>query len=144
MAHEIKTEEEFNKLINARKMSIVDFSADWCPACGQIAPIFNSFAETYTDIQFLKVNVDNFEEMSTSAEVSAMPTYIVYESGKMTSMRLIGADADALNKLIKSISNITPSNELNNGDPIKVKHYLENENTGKNKMSSRRKHCLIS
>lgn len=140
MVYEIKTEEEFRKLINAKKMSIVDFSADWCPACSQIGPIFDSYSAIYTDIQFLRVNVDNFEEMALSAEVNAMPTYIVYESGKMTDKRLTGADSDALNKLLRTISNIKPSND----NPIKIKHNITNPTNKQSKISSRRKHCLIT
>ena len=145
MVHEIRTEEEFNKLIGAKKMTIVDFTAEWCPACLQIAPLFEKLSQTYTDVQFLKVNVDNFEEMSLDAEVSAMPSYIVYEAGKVNGMRLTGADSDALIRLVKSISSIKQSDTSpSNDDSVKIKHKPAKENVRKEKNSSKRKHCIIA
>jgi thioredoxin 1 len=125
-------------------MTIVDYTAEWCPACLQIAPLFEKLSHTYTDVQFLKVNVDNFEEMSLGAEVSAMPSYIVYEAGKVTGIRLTGADSDALIRLVKSISSIKQSEPSSNDDPVKIKHKPVKENVRKEKNSSKRKHCVIA
>lgn len=37
---------------------LVDFTATWCGPCKMIAPIFEQLSTTYTNIVFLKVDVD--------------------------------------------------------------------------------------
>lgn len=131
MVQDIKNAEEFYKLINSKKISIVDFSANWCPACIKMAPMFSYFSNIYTDIQFLRIDVDNLEEISATAEVNGMPTYVVYESGKMTGQRLMGPNSKDLDSLIKSVSKIEHSSTSTLQDPIKIKHEIDEINTKK-------------
>jgi thioredoxin 1 len=103
MAIEINSDEEFQNLIKENKLSIVNFYTN-NNQCSKIAPIFDSFSETYSELKFLKVNCDTFEELSESFNVEAVPTFIIFDSGQMTNKRSASKNVNLLLNLIKSVS----------------------------------------
>merc|ERR1712048_771830 len=80
---ELGDESAFKTFIGADKPSLIDFYADWCGPCKAIAPELEKMAEKYTGVQFAKVNVDDNEEVAAQEEISAMPTFKLYKSGKL-------------------------------------------------------------
>ena len=101
----VNDEEEFAQLIKNSQLTIVEFFT-WCPPCIKMLPIYERFSKIYTDIQFIQLDVDKFEDLSINADINYMPSYVIYVSGKMTSQRVTGTDSTALRNLIESISNI--------------------------------------
>ncbi|CAG0913855.1 unnamed protein product [Notodromas monacha] len=92
------------------KLVIADFGASWCRPCHLIAPVFQSLADKYPNAVFLKVDVDQCQDVPAVEKVSKMPTFIFYkESAKVDLLQ--GADPNALESMIK-------------------KHYSENEGAG--------------
>ncbi|KAI4314234.1 hypothetical protein L6164_027165 [Bauhinia variegata] len=43
------------------KLMVIDFYATWCGPCKDMAPIFKDFAEKYTDVEFIKIDVDKLK-----------------------------------------------------------------------------------
>lgn len=39
--------------------SVMYFTATWCPPCKMIAPIYTSLAETYPNVAFGKIDIDD-------------------------------------------------------------------------------------
>jgi len=85
-----------------------------------IAPKFEEFAKKYTNIQFVKVNVDEVADVATKCEIRgtrylyhssyrpsstpiAMPTFQLYKDGKKVG-EIVGADASALESEIKKFA----------------------------------------
>ena len=59
------------------KPCIIDFYADWCPPCKQVAPILEELAKTYKDeIVIYKVNTDKEKELATIIGIQALPTFL--------------------------------------------------------------------
>ena len=53
---------------------IIDFYADWCGPCKQIAPIMQELAAEYKDkIIFYKVDIDREKELATVFGISSIP-----------------------------------------------------------------------
>ena len=65
-----------------------------------IGPYFEELAKTYTELSFIKVDVDQLEDVVSEANVGAMPTFIVYQEGKEVGKE-VGANKEKLEQLVK-------------------------------------------
>ena len=80
---------------------VVDFTAQWCGPCRMIGPKFEEFSLTYTDLLFVKVDVDDCDSVAAKAGISAMPTFQVYKAGQKVD-EIVGASPEKLEALIKA------------------------------------------
>jgi len=78
------TESEFLRVIDDRKVPlvIVDFFAEWCMPCMMMSPILESIAEKNPKIKFVRINVDDAQELANKYEVSSIPCIIFFKEGK--------------------------------------------------------------
>lgn len=60
---------------------LVDFYADWCGPCKMMSPLLDELNDVYPDITVLKVDTDNFKELSLKHDVTNIPTLDIYENG---------------------------------------------------------------
>lgn len=65
-----------------------------------ISPYFDELSKTYTDLTFIKVDVDELEDVASEASISAMPTFLVYKDGKVVDT-MVGASKEKLEQLVK-------------------------------------------
>jgi thioredoxin 1 len=82
----------FDETIGAAdKPVIVDFWAEWCGPCKQIAPILEEIASEQVDrLSVAKLNVDENPDLAMKYNVMSIPTLLVFQDGEV-SKRLIGA-----------------------------------------------------
>lgn len=57
---------------------LVDFYADWCGPCKMLGPVL----EKIDSIKVLKVNVDEYQELSRKYGVMSIPCLILFNEGK--------------------------------------------------------------
>merc|ERR1711977_148922 len=81
------------------KLVVIDFTATWCGPCQRIGPKFVAFAEKYPDVVFIKVDVDENEEVAAECGISAMPTFHYYKN-KTKVDELVGASEASLEEKI--------------------------------------------
>ena len=60
----------------------VDFYADWCGPCKAIAPTYQELSNLYSHAVFLKVNVDELDEVAQKYGVTAMPTFMSFHNSQ--------------------------------------------------------------
>lgn len=78
----LSSKEQFDALLAGPKPVVVDFFATWCGPCKMFAPTFEAAAEKHDDIEFLKVDVDEFEDLAVSLGISYVPTIMLFKSGE--------------------------------------------------------------
>merc|ERR1712243_126094 len=83
MVHKVADKADVDKHIYAAggKLVVVDFFAVWCGPCKMIAPKLEAMDSEMEDVVFLKVDVDECDDLAAEHEVSAMPTFIFFMNG---------------------------------------------------------------
>ncbi|KAE9595573.1 hypothetical protein Lal_00031166 [Lupinus albus] len=76
---------------------LMDFTATWCGSCKYMDPIIRDFAAKYTDVEFIKLDVDELM-------VQVLPTFILIKKGKVVE-KVVGAKKEVLQKLIEKCRN---------------------------------------
>jgi len=101
MVKQIDTMAEFEKELSdaGSKPVFVDFTATWCGPCKMIGPVFEQLAKENEEMIFVKVDVDENEDVAAKYEVSAMPTFIVIKD-KTKVDQMVGADKEKLKALV--------------------------------------------
>ncbi|KAB5566233.1 thioredoxin-like protein [Coniochaeta sp. 2T2.1] len=94
---------QLQSLLQSTTYVAVDFYADWCGPCKQIAPIYQSLAAKHSVpgiLAFAKVDVDQAQDIAATYRVSAMPTFLFFKEGKQVAVNgqvmIQGADPRAL------------------------------------------------
>ena len=86
------TDATFDETVrSADKPILVDFWAEWCGPCKQIAPILSEIAtEQAGKITIAKLNVDDYGDIAGRFNVMSIPTLLVFHKGEVRK-RLVGA-----------------------------------------------------
>ena len=97
----VSSAEDMKILVDCECLVIVDFFATWCGPCKAIAPKIEEMANgEFSDLKFLKVDIDELEELAVEYNITAMPTFKFIKSGKEVD-ELVGANVE---KLIEKIN----------------------------------------
>ncbi len=76
-------------VLGSDKPVVVDFWAEWCAPCKQVAPHFAELAEEMGDkIKVVKLNVDDSPLIAGRFGVRGMPTFMIFQDGKVTATHL--------------------------------------------------------
>ena len=99
---EITSSTQFTTLVSQSPSVIVDFYADWCGPCKQIAPVFNSLSSQLPKVKFVKVNVDKVPEVSQLCKITSLPTFITFKNGQLHN-RATGANESVITNLLNNL-----------------------------------------
>ncbi|WVZ05814.1 hypothetical protein V8G54_019160 [Vigna mungo] len=90
----------FNEVKESGQLLVVDFSASWCGPCKFIEPAIHAMAGKFTDVNFVKIDVDELSDVAGEFQVQAMPTFVLFKGGKIID-RVVGAKKDELEKKVE-------------------------------------------
>ncbi|XP_024987299.1 thioredoxin H2-like isoform X2 [Cynara cardunculus var. scolymus] len=86
--------------ITSNKLMVIDFSADWCGPCKIIEPAVHDFAVEFSNVEFIKIDVDELPDVAKDYSVQAMPTFLLLKKGEEVG-RVVGAKKDELRRMIE-------------------------------------------
>lgn len=88
-------------VINSDVPVFVDFWAEWCGPCRMVGPVVEELANDYDGkVKFVKVNVDEANELASKYNVFSIPTLILLNKGEIVSQQVGAASKESYKNMI--------------------------------------------
>ena len=80
-----------SEVLKSTKPVLVDYWAEWCGPCRQVAPVLDEIATEYASkIEIVKLNVDENPEVVRTYGIMNIPTLTVFKDGQVVK-EIVGA-----------------------------------------------------
>ncbi len=97
----ISTKEEFQKeVLESEKPVIIDFWAEWCGPCRMLGPIFEELSKERDDIIFVKIDVDEAQEIASDYNIMSIPAILLIKDGEVVNQQMGAVPKDLLSAFI--------------------------------------------
>lgn len=75
------TMQQYNDLLNADKLILVDFYADWCAPCKKMKPYLDEISKEMGDkVEIVRINADDHQELSKELKIEGLPFLKLYKN----------------------------------------------------------------
>ncbi|CAH8297679.1 unnamed protein product [Eruca vesicaria subsp. sativa] len=85
----------FNSLKGTNKLLVIEFTAKWCGPCQSLEPKLEELAAKYTDVEFVKIDVDLLKSVWKEYNLHALPTVVFMKRGQEVD-RVVGLKPDEI------------------------------------------------
>lgn len=98
------TDDEFDNVIATSDVPVVvDFWAEWCGPCKQMAPHLEAVSvDMAGKVKVAKINVDENPMVASKYGIRGMPTLMVFKDGKVAATHLGAMSKQAIADWIKA------------------------------------------
>ena len=93
-------QENFEQVITANDMVLVDFWAPWCGPCRSFAPVYEQLSEKYPDIVFAKINTEEQQALAAHFQIRSIPTLMIFREKTIIFSQPGALPASALEEII--------------------------------------------
>jgi len=89
-------------VMNSEVPVFVDFWAEWCGPCRMVSPVVEELAKDYDGkIKFVKVNVDEANELASKYNVFSIPTLAIFNKGQLVTQQVGAASKESYKNMIE-------------------------------------------
>ena len=96
--------EEYAALQNSTTPVVIDFHATWCGPCKVLSPILEELESEVEDVQFVKLDVDQFPEIAGANQVMGVPTVVILKDGEVKERFVGGQPKETIKEKITALS----------------------------------------
>jgi len=88
-------------VMNSQLPVFVDFWAEWCGPCRMVSPVVEELSDEFKGkINFVKVNVDEANELASKYNVFSIPTLAIFNKGQLVSQQVGAASKESYKNMI--------------------------------------------
>ena len=118
-------------VLESSGLVLVDFWAEWCGPCKQIAPALDQIAEEMNgSLKVAKINIDENPQTPTKYGVRGIPTLMLFKDGQIAATKVGASPKSAIEEWIKSAGGmISGKNESGPSGPLfySLKDLIDDE-----------------
>ncbi len=87
----IQDETEFDTLLEAEPLFVVDCTATWCGPCKLVAPLIDQLAKEYSDrAKVFKLDLDANKPVAKRFGIRSIPAVMIFKQGELAET-IVGA-----------------------------------------------------
>lgn len=102
LTHVSSTKDWQTQVVDSSKPVFVDFWAEWCGPCRMVGPVVEELANDYDGkVNFVKVNVDEANELAAKYNIFSIPTLMVLNKGEVVAQQVGAASKEAYKNMIE-------------------------------------------
>ena len=90
------------EVLQSSKPVVVDFWAEWCGPCKQIAPALEEISDEHAGVTIAKLNIDENQDLAARYGVRSIPTLIAFKGGEPADMKVGAVPKSSLESWVKS------------------------------------------
>jgi thioredoxin 1 len=104
------------EVLKATGPVLVDFYADWCPPCKNMAPHLDKYAdENVGKVKVVKINVDDSGTTAQKFSIRSIPTLIAFKDGKLLAGSAGGRNKEMIEKFMNEALQKAGPDNINKG-----------------------------
>mgnify|MGYP000155202598 CR=1 FL=1 len=95
---------EFEQGLKIIRLSLLNFSAEWCGPCKMLAPVMEQLSDEITDVEFYNIDVDENPDLAREYRIMNIPAVIAIKGGQVAGQQIGLVSKDDMKGFIDGVS----------------------------------------